>query len=184
MENKISLLAFVHQPLPHRAIAEYESVFADACGECRFERFADSRELFTALAGAFGKTETVVLAVTERYYLQIKKLLFAALRTKTESSAEIAEVLKNGDGDFCLMPADAQILMTDDGKYCGFIEKSGKQTLVFVPLSDGRCAKIAEQLRAVFAPGTGAKETEKARMFPRESCAKRRSATPRRLWSC
>lgn len=82
MENKISLLAFVHQPLPHRAIAEYESVFADVCGECRFERFADSRELFTALAGAFGKTETVVLAVTERYYLQIKKLLFAALQDK------------------------------------------------------------------------------------------------------
>ena len=178
MENKISLLAFVHQPLPHRAIAEYESVFADACGECRFERFADSRELFTALAGAFGKTETVVLAVTERYYLQIKKLLFAALRTKTESSAEIAEVLKNGDGDFCLMPADAQILMTDDGKYCGFIEKSGKQTLVFVPLSDGRCAKIAEQLRAVFAPGTGAKETEKSEDVPEGELCEEEKCNP------
>lgn len=71
----------------------------------------------------------MVLAVTERYYLQIKKLLFAALRTKTESSAEIAEVLKNGDGDFCLMPADAQILMTDDGKYCGFIEKAASRLL-------------------------------------------------------
>lgn len=178
MENKISLLAFVHQPLPHRAIAEYESVFADACGECRFERFADSRELFTALAGAFGKTETVVLAVTERYYLQIKKLLFAALRTKTESSAGIAEVLKNGDGDFCLMPADAQILMTDDGKYCGFIEKSGKQTLVFVPLSDGRCAKIAEQLRAVFAPGTGAKETEKSEDVPEGELCEEEKCNP------
>ena len=178
MENKISLLAFVHQPLPHRAIAEYESVFADACGECRFERFADSCELFTALAGAFGKTETVVLAVTERYYLQIKKLLFAALRTKTESSAEIAEVLKNGDGDFCLMPADAQILMTDDGKYCGFIEKSGKQTLVFVPLSDGRCAKIAEQLRAVFAPGTGAKETEKSEDVPEGELCEEEKCNP------
>ena len=178
MENKISLLAFVHQPLPHRAIAEYESVFADACGECRFERFADSRELFTALAGAFGKTETVVLAVTERYYLQIKKLLFAALRTKTEPSAEIAEVLKNGDGDFCLMPADAQILMTDDGKYCGFIEKSGKQTLVFVPLSDGRCAKIAEQLRAVFAPGTGAKETGKSEDVPEGELCEEEKCNP------
>ena len=178
MENKISLLAFVHQPLPHRAIAEYESVFADACGECRFERFADSRELFTALAGAFGKTETVVLAVTERYYLQIKKLLFAALKTKTEPSAEIAEVLKNGDGDFCLMPADAQILMTDDGKYCGFIEKSGKQTLAFVPLSDGRCAKIAEQLRAVFAPGTGAKETEKSEDVPEGELCEEEKCNP------
>ena len=178
MENKISLLAFVHQPLPHRAIAEYESVFADACGECRFERFADSRELFTALAGAFGKTETVVLAVTEQYYLQIKKLLFAALKTKTEPSAEIAEVLKNGDGDFCLMPADAQILMTDDGKYCGFIEKSGKQTLAFVPLSDGRCAKIAEQLRAVFAPGTGAKETEKSEDVPEGELCEEEKCNP------
>lgn len=178
MENKISLLAFVHQPLTHRAIAEYESVFADACGECRFERFADSRELFTALAGAFGKTETVVLAVTERYYLQIKKLLFAALKTKTEPSAEIAEVLKNGDGDFCLMPADAQILMTDDGKYCGFIEKSGKQTLAFVPLSDGRCAKIAEQLRAVFAPGTGAKETEKSEDVPEGELCEEEKCNP------
>ncbi len=178
MKNKISLLAFVHQPLPHRAIAEYESVFADACGECRFERFADSRELFTALAGAFGKTETVVLAVTERYYLQIKKLLFAALKTKTEPSAEIAEVLKNGDGDFCLMPADARILMTDDGKYCGFIEKSGKQTLVFVPLSDGRCAKIAEQLRAVFAPGTGAKETEKSEDVPEGELCEEEKCNP------
>lgn len=151
MKNKISLLAFVNQPLPRRAIAEYESVFADAYGECRFEKFTDSRELFSALAGAFGKTETVVLAVAERHYAQIKKLLFAALRTKTELSDRIAEVLKDGNEDFCLMPADAQILMTDDGKYCGFIEKSGNQTLVFLPLSDGRCAKISDELRELFA---------------------------------
>ena len=47
MKNKISLLAFVNQPLPRRAIAEYESVFAAAYGECRFEQFTDSRELFS-----------------------------------------------------------------------------------------------------------------------------------------
>ena len=41
MKNKISLLAFVNQPLPRRAIAEYESVFAAAYGECRFEQFTD-----------------------------------------------------------------------------------------------------------------------------------------------
>ena len=50
------------------------------------------------------------------------------------------------------MPADAQILVTDDGKYSGFIEKSGSQTLVFLPLSDGRCAKVAEELNLVFLP--------------------------------
>ena len=50
MKNKISLLAFVNQPLPRRAIAEYESVFTAAYGECRFEQFTDSRELFSALA--------------------------------------------------------------------------------------------------------------------------------------
>lgn len=49
MKNKISLLAFVNQPLPRRAIAEYESVFAAAYGECRFEQFTDSRELFLPL---------------------------------------------------------------------------------------------------------------------------------------
>lgn len=152
MKNKISLLAFVNQPLPRRAIAEYESVFAAAYGECRFEQFTDSRELFTALAGAFGDTETVVLAAAERHYIEIKKLLFDALRTKTASSDRIAEALEKADEDQCLMPADAQILVTDDGKYSGFIEKSGKQTLVFLPLSDGRCAKVAEELRAAFAP--------------------------------
>ena len=152
MKNKISLLAFVNQPLPRRAIAEYESVFAAAYGECRFEQFTDSRELFSALAGAFGDSETVVLAASERHYIEIKKLLFDALRTKTASSDRIAEVLEKADEDQCLMPADAQILVTDDGKYSGFIEKSGKQTLVFLPLSDGRCAKVAEELRAAFAP--------------------------------
>ena len=50
------------------------------------------------------------------------------------------------------MPADAQILVTDDGKYSGFIEKSGSQTLVFLPLSDGRSAKVAEELNLVFLP--------------------------------
>lgn len=50
------------------------------------------------------------------------------------------------------MPADAQILVTDDGKYSGFIEKSGKQTLIFLPLSDGRCAKVAKELKSVFMP--------------------------------
>lgn len=152
MKNKISLLAFVNQPLPRRAIAEYESVFAAAYGECRFEQFTDSRELFSALAGAFGDSETVVLAAAERHYIEIKKLLFDALRTKTASSDRIAEALEKADEDQCLMPADAQILVTDDGKYSGFIEKSGKQTLAFLPLSDGRCARVAEELKSVFLP--------------------------------
>lgn len=152
MKNKISLLAFVNQPLPRRAIAEYESVFAAAYGECRFEQFTDSRELFSALAGAFGDSETVVLAASERHYIEIKKLLFDALRTKTASSDRIAEVLEKADEDQCLMPADAQILVTDDGKYSGFIEKSGSQTLAFLPLSDGRCARVAEELKSVFLP--------------------------------
>lgn len=152
MKNKISLLAFVNQPLPCRAIAEYESVFAAAYGECRFEQFTDSRELFSALAGAFGDSETVVLAAAERHYIEIKKLLFDALRTKTAFSDKIAEALEKADEDQCLMPADAQILVTDDGKYSGFIEKSGKQMLVFLPLSDGRCARVAEELKSVFLP--------------------------------
>lgn len=159
MKNKISLLAFVNQPLPRRAIAEYESVFAAAYGECRFEQFTDSRELFSALAGAFGDSETVVLAAAERHYVEIKKLLFDALRTKTASSDRIAEVLEKADEDQCLMPADAQILVTDDGKYSGFIEKSGSQTLVFLPLSDGRCAKVAEELKLVFLPVEKAAES-------------------------
>lgn len=159
MKNKISLLAFVNQPLPRRAIAEYESVFAVAYGECRFEQFTDSRELFSALAGAFGDSETVVLAAAERHYIEIKKLLFDALRTKTASSDRIAEVLEKADEDQCLMPADAQILVTDDGKYSGFIEKSGSQTLVFLPLSDGRCAKVAEELKPVFVPADKAAES-------------------------
>lgn len=159
MKNKISLLAFVNQPLPRRAIAEYESVFAAAYGECRFEQFTDSRELFSALAGAFGDSETVVLAAAERHYIEIKKLLFDALRTKTASFDRIAEVLEKADEDQCLMPADAQILVTDDGKYSGFIEKSGSQTLVFLPLSDGRCAKVAEELKLVFLPVEKAAES-------------------------
>lgn len=159
MKNKISLLAFVNQPLPRRAIAEYESVFAAAYGECRFEQFTDSRELFSALAGAFGDSETVVLAAAERHYIEIKKLLFDALRTKTASSDRIDEVLEKADEDQCLMPADAQILVTDDGKYSGFIEKSGSQTLVFLPLSDGRCAKVAEELKLVFLPVEKAAES-------------------------
>lgn len=159
MKNKISLLAFVNQPLPRRAIAEYESVFAAAYGERRFEQFTDSRELFSALAGAFGDSETVVLAASERHYIEIKKLLFDALRTKTASSDRIAEVLEKADEDQCLMPADAQILVTDDGKYSGFIEKSGSQTLVFLPLSDGRCAKVAEELKLVFLPVEKAAES-------------------------
>lgn len=159
MKNKISLLAFVNQPLPRRAIAEYESVFAAAYGECRFEQFTDSRELFSALAGAFGDSETVVLAAAERHYIEIKKLLFDALRTKNASSDRIAEVLEKADEDQCLMPADAQILVTDDGKYSGFIEKSGSQTLVFLPLSDGRCAKVAEELKLVFLPVEKAAES-------------------------
>lgn len=159
MKNKISLLAFVNQPLPRRAISEYESVFAAAYGECRFEQFTDSRELFSALAGAFGDSETVVLAAAERHYIEIKKLLFDALRTKTAFSDKIAEALEKADEDQCLMPADAQILVTDDGKYSGFIEKSGSQTLVFLPLSDGRCAKVAEELKPVFVPADKAAES-------------------------
>ena len=159
MKNKISLLAFVNQPLPRRAMAEYESVFAAVYGECRFEQFTDSRELFSALAGAFGDSETVVLAAAERHYIEIKKLLFDALRTKTASSDRIAEVLERADEDQRLMPADAQILVTDDGKYSGFIEKSGSQTLVFLPLSDGRCAKVAEELKSVFMPADKAAES-------------------------
>lgn len=101
----------------------------------------------------------MVLAAAERHYIEIKKLLFDALRTKTASSDRIAEVLEKADEDQCLMPADAQILVTDDGKYSGFIEKSGSQTLVFLPLSDGRCAKVAEELKLVFLPVEKAAES-------------------------
>ena len=101
----------------------------------------------------------MVLAASERHYIEIKKLLFDALRTKTASSDRIAEVLEKADEDQCLMPADAQILVTDDGKYSGFIEKSGSQTLVFLPLSDGRCAKVAEELKLVFLPVEKAAES-------------------------
>ena len=110
-------------------------------------------------AASFGDSETVVLAASERHYIEIKKLLFDALRTKTASSDRIAEVLEKADEDQCLMPADAQILVTDDGKYSGFIEKSGSQTLVFLPLSDGRCAKVAEELKLVFLPVEKAAES-------------------------
>lgn len=61
------------------------------------------------------------------------------------------------------MPADAQILVTDDGKYSGFIEKSGKQMLVFLPLSDGRCARVAEELKSVFLP---VEKKKKAQILP------------------
>lgn len=67
------------------------------------------------------------------------------------------------------MPADAQILVTDDGKYSGFIEKSGSQTLVFLPLSDGRCAKVAEELKLVFCPLKNCRKRKYSRAG-REQC--------------
>ena len=101
----------------------------------------------------------MVLAAAERHYIEIKKLLFDALRTKTASSDRIAEVLEKADEDQCLMPADAQIFVTDDGKYSGFIEKSGSQRWFFLPLSDGRCAKVAEELKLLFLPVEKAAES-------------------------
>lgn len=133
-------------------MAEYESVFTSAFGECRFEQFTDSRELVSALAGAFGDTETVVLAAAERHYIEIKKLLFDALRTKTAFSDRVAEALETADEDQCLMPADARILVTDDGKYSGFIEKSGGQRLIFFPSQTADAPRLPKNSRRYLCP--------------------------------
>ena len=88
----------------------------------------------------------------EKLELNKKEKAKIAALPEAEQAAATAEALEKADEDQCLMPADAQILVTDDGKYSGFIEKSGKQMLAFLPLSDGRCARVAEELKSVFLP--------------------------------
>lgn len=145
MNNKISLLAFESERFDAKAAAGYESIF----GGAEFERFTDVRAMFNALAKAFNESETVVLAVPEDNFIQIKKLLFAALKTKTEVSPRLAE-LCGEDSAFSVMPVDARVLATEDGKYSGFVQKSGKQTLVFLPLSDSRYGELEEGLKETF----------------------------------
>lgn len=149
MNNRLSLLAFESEQFDAKAAAGYESIFGGADKKAVFERFTDIRAMFSALAKAFEESEAVVLAAPEDHFIQIKKLLFAALKTKTEVSPQLSE-LCGEDSDFSVMPVGARILMTEDGKYSGFIQKSGKQILVFLPLSDERYLGLEKTLREEF----------------------------------
>ncbi len=148
MNNRISLLAFESEQFDAKAAAGYESIFGGA-DNAVFERFKDIRAMFNALAKAFKESETVVLAVPEDSFIQIKKLLFAALKIKTEVSEQLSE-LCGEDSDFSVMPVGARILATGDGKYSGFIQKSGKQTLVFLPLSISSYTELEDELKEIF----------------------------------
>lgn len=149
LKNRISLLSFEEQPFSAQAEKGYEQIFSGSAGEeLHFERYSDIREMFSALAEAFSISDIAVLAVPEHSYIQIKKLLFAALKTRTEVNSQLAEKLGGEDSDMAVMPADAEVLPASDGRFAGFIESCGKQTLIFLTLSDSCFEQSEEKLKA------------------------------------
>lgn len=152
LKTNISLFAFETQPLQAEALSVYEKLFSKySDSDVKFETFSDVREFFTALSQNVSEAELSVLAIPDSQYIKIKNLLFSALKTPTAENGEILELLeKNGFSDcseYAVMPKSAEILMSQSGKNCGFIERRGRQTMFFLPLDDTVAAEITPQLQ-------------------------------------
>lgn len=153
LEKHVSLLAFDDRPLHAKAFAVYEGIFSEYSGKDEhFKSFGNMKELFVTLSEAINNSDTLVLAIAQEHYLQVKKLLFTALRTQTGISDEIlsrmGEDASEEDETFAVMPESAEILLSSDGRYSGFIERRGAQTLFFLPLDDVCAAEIEAGLRS------------------------------------
>ncbi len=117
----------------------------------KFRVFDNPRSFFGEMSGAFSRARIIVAAADKQSFLEQKWTLLKALGISGEiCSAVVSQIRNNSDTAdsslkaHALMPKDATVFISSDGLYSGFAVKSGKQTLVYLPLDEKITAEMID----------------------------------------
>ena len=116
-----------------------------------FHVLEDANLFFRKMGEMFARSDVIVAAADEGSFLEQKWNMLKALGLKSEICPAVASVIRaelsapdTSMKAHALMPKDAAVFLTSDGLYSGFAVQSGKQTLLYLPLSGSRMDEIVE----------------------------------------
>ena len=114
-----------------------------------FRTFRETKNFFGEMGKAFNRADVIVAAADEKAFLEQKWNLLKALGLKSEICPAVQDVMRESatvpDASMkahALMPKEGALFLSADGLYSGFAVRSGKQTLLFLPLSESRTESI------------------------------------------
>lgn len=127
-------------------------------------RYDDTDEFLDAIQIAVDEQHTVIVAAENEEYNIIKKQIAGKFALNTISSPDVAEAIAKNASEtsggkvpdmenHCLVPADAEIYLTDDGLYSGFcIEFSNGAKIILVPLDVTRLDVLLDYILEEVTP--------------------------------
>ena len=122
-----------------------------------FRIFNETKNYFGEMEKAFSRASVIVAAADEKAFLEQKWNLLKALGLKAEICPAVQNVMRESatvpDASMkahALMPKDGALFLSPDGLYSGFAVRSGKQTLLFIPLSEERTEGVMGGVRQYF----------------------------------
>ena len=151
---KVELFAILKEEMSSQTVAlqrMIEGVFAsmDGAEVHPFRTFTETKNFFGEMGKAFNRASVIVAAADEKAFLEQKWNLLKALGLKSEICPAVQDVMRESatvpDASMkahALMPKEAALFLSADGLYSGFAVRSGKQTLLLLPLSESRTQGI------------------------------------------
>ena len=149
---KVELFAILKQNAAADTVARQsiQGTFASLSDDVEpFLSFEDAKPFYAEMGKAFGRADVIVAAADEGAFLEQKWNMLKALGLKSEICSAVLQVIReNGNVPdaamkaHALMPKDATVFLTRDGMFSGFALRSGKQTLVYLPMIDGKTQDI------------------------------------------
>ena len=151
---KVELLAIIkdRSTADTSAIQSIYRAFASISSDTEnFRVFEEQKSFFAEMGKAFSRASVIAAAADEASFLEQKWNILKALGLKSEICPAVMTAIKSSvnttDSSMkahALMPKDAAVFLTRDGLYSGFAVQSGKQTLLFLPLSGQRTREILQ----------------------------------------
>ena len=152
---KVELFAIVKDHAAPDSAARQSIVrtFADLTDELEpFLSFEDANAFYAEMGKAFGRADVIVAAADESAFLEQKWNLLKALGLKSEICPAVLQSIRRSGGladasmkAHALMPKDGAVFLTSDGLFSGFAMERGGQTLLFLPMIEGRTQEILRE---------------------------------------
>jgi hypothetical protein len=98
-----------------------------------------------AAAAALEKYDTVAIGVFSEEYVRAKQILIHSLDLKQRFAPAPGYTPRPNERDHHIYPKNSQIFYCSDGLFGGFRIRSGRQQILFFPLSESRTAGILAQ---------------------------------------
>ena len=184
MLKLISLQGFLN--LSADAVKKIETELEKAgLEQGNIEKYDDIDEFLDAVQIAVDEQHTIVAAAENEEYNIIKKQLMGKLGLESVSSPDVAEAIAKNASEIsagkvpdmenhCIVPADGEIYLTEDGLYSSFcVEFSNGAKIILIPLDitrlDVLLGYILEEVGVPAANEETPKETEEEAAEPTDA---------------